>query len=199
MEESREELKEKLREELKNELKEELKEELLKELLEERKTEEVPEAPSGSAVLADQLAELYKHYEKEITEADENDRTLLKTVKHFFSDKRDADAYVHSFYNAVGKQVEELCETLKEEDPETASVSAERALRTMLAGKHKDENNVSVLSKVGNQGFAMQLLQFLTKEQLAPLREAYLKETPKRLMFPNQRKILAEMERLLAQ
>ena len=66
----------------------------------------------------------------------------------------------------------------------------------MLSGR---ENDVVSLSKISNQGFAIPLLGFLTKEQLQEIRDAYLRETPKRLLFPNQKDVLKEMDRLLAE
>lgn len=160
--------------------------------------EEYMEQPLGAEALGEKLEEIYQIFEDRITEKDEGERTFLKTLRQLFSDKRDTDDDVRAFHNTVGNHITKLYDALKEESPEKAGEIAERALHLMLDQKGKWSNDVVSLSKVSNQGFAAPLLEFLPKEQLAALREDYLKWTPKRLMFPNQRDVLQKMDELLA-
>lgn len=161
--------------------------------------EEYMENPLGAKALGERLSEIYETFEKQITEKDEGEKTFLKTLRHFFSDKRDTDDDIRAFYNTVGNHITKLYDALKEETSEEASEIAENALRLMLSPMAKWDNSVPTLAKISNQGFATPLLEFLTKEQLQKLREDYLAGTPKRLMFPNQRTVLEEMDRLLAE
>ena len=50
---------------------------------------------------------------------------------------------------------------------------------------------------VAAEGLAAPLLPLLDREKLAQQRDRMLALTPKRFMFPRQRELLAEMERLL--
>ena len=160
--------------------------------------EEYMEQPLGAAALGEKLQEIYQTFEERIDEKAEGEKTFIKTLRQLFSDKRDTDDDIHAFYNTVGNHITKLYDALKEESPEEAAEIAERALRLMLEQKGKWSNDVTSLAKVSNQGFSAPLLEFLSKEQLSALREDYLRGTPKRLMFPNQRDVLQKMDELLA-
>ena len=164
--------------------------------MEEKNWEEYMEKPLAATVLTEQLAEIYDKFTDSIGKKQEEDKGFLKALRSLFSDKRETDQDVAAFYNTVGNHVTKLYDALKEETPENAASLAYSSVRMMLTGR---ENDVVSLSKISNQGFAIPLLSFLTKEQLTEVRENYLRETPKRLLFPNQKDVLAEMDRLLAE
>ena len=164
--------------------------------MEEKNWEEYMEKPLAATVLTEQLAEIYDNFTDSIGKKQEEDKGFLKALRSLFSDKRETDQDVAAFYNTVGNHVTKLYDALKDETPENAASLAYSTVRMMLTGR---ENDVVSLSKISNQGFAIPLLEFLTKEQLTEVRENYLRETPKRLLFPNQKDVLAEMDRLLAE
>ena len=164
--------------------------------MEEKNWEEYMEKPLAATVLTEQLAEIYDKFTDSIGKKQEEDKGFLKALRSLFSDKRETDQDVAAFYNTVGNHVTKLYDALKDETPENAASLAYSTVRMMLTGR---ENDVVSLSKISNQGFAIPLLEFLTKEQLTEVRENYLRETPKRLLFPNQKDVLAEMDRLLAE
>lgn len=74
---------------------------------------------------------------------------------------------------------------------------AERAVAAMLAAKPAEIPNDRRLYLVAAEALCAPLLPLLDREALARRREEMLRVTPKRLMFPRQRELLAEMERLL--
>ena len=164
--------------------------------MEEKNWEEYLEKPLAATVLTEQLSEIYDQFSDSIGKKEEEDHGFLRTLRSLFSDKRETDQDVAAFYNTVGNHVTKLYDTLKDETPEDAAALAYRSVTMMLKGR---ENDVVSLAKISNQGFAIPLLSFLTKEQLTEVRENYLKETPKRLLFPNQKDVLKEMDRLLAE
>ena len=152
------------------------------------------EKPLAATALAQELTEIYEKFSERISAKQEEDKGFLKTLRSLFSDKRETDMDVAAFYNTVGNHVTKYYDALKDESKEDAAALAYGSVRMMLSGR---ENDVVSLSKISNQGFAIPLLGFLTKEQLQEIRDAYLRETPKRLLFPNQKDVLKEMDRLL--
>ena len=154
------------------------------------------EKPLAATALAQELTEIYEKFSERIGAKQEEDKGFLKTLRSLFSDKRETDMDVAAFYNTVGNHVTKYYDALKDESKEDAAALAYGSVRMMLSGR---ENDVVSLSKISNQGFAIPLLGFLTKEQLQEIRDAYLRETPKRLLFPNQKDVLKEMDRLLAE
>ena len=154
------------------------------------------EKPLAATALAQELVEIYEKFSERIGAKQEEDKGFLKTLRSLFSDKRETDMDVAAFYNTVGNHVTKYYDALKDERKEDAAALAYGSVRMMLSGR---ENDVISLSKISNQGFAIPLLGFLTKEQLQEIRDAYLRETPKRLLFPNQKDVLKEMDRLLAE
>ncbi|MBR3436532.1 MAG: hypothetical protein IKG97_02125 [Lachnospiraceae bacterium] len=154
------------------------------------------EKPLAATVLSEELAEIYEKFSERIGVKQEEEKGFLKALRSLFSDKRDTDLEVSAFYNTVGNHITKYYDALKDESPEDASALAYASVRMMLTGR---ENDVVSLAKISNQGFAIPLLEFLTKEQLQEMRGAYLRETPKRLLFPNQKDVLKEMDRLLAE
>ncbi len=154
------------------------------------------EKPLAATALAQELTEIYEKFSERIGAKQEEDKGFLKTLRSLFSDKRETDMDVAAFYNTVGNHVTKYYDALKDERKEDAAALAYGSVRMMLSGR---ENDVVSLSKISNQGFAIPLLGFLTKEQLQEIRDAYLRETPKRLLFPNQKDVLKEMDRLLAE
>ena len=166
---------------------------------EPNKWDEYLEKRYNAQELSAQLVEHYENFTERIQKKEEGDRTFLKTLRSLFSDKRDTDQEVATFHDTVGNHITKLYDALKEETPEDASALSIGLVRMMLSGNEKREDQVAALAKISNQGFAIPLLSFLTKEQLTEVREEYLRENPKRLMFPNQRDVLKEMDRLLAE
>ena len=164
--------------------------------MEEKNWDEYVEKPLAATVLTEQLKEIYDQFAESIGKKQEEDKGFLKALRSLFSDKRETDQDVAAFYHTVGNHVTKLYDALKDETREDAAALAYSSVTMMLKGR---ENDVVSLSKISNQGFAIPLLEFLTKEQLTEIRETYLRETPKRLMFPNQRDVLKEMDRLLAE
>ena len=152
------------------------------------------EKPLAATALAQELTEIYDKFSERISAKQEEDKGFLKTLRSLFSDKRETDMDVAAFYNTVGNHITKYYDALKDETREDAAALAYGSVRMMLSGR---ENDVVSLSKISNQGFAIPLLGFLTKEQLQEIRDAYLRETPKRLLFPNQKDVLKEMDRLL--
>ena len=154
------------------------------------------EKPLAATVLAQELTEIYEQFSERIGVKQEEDKGFLKALRSLFSDKRETDMEVAAFYNTVGNHITKYYDALKDEKAEDAAALAYGSVRMMLTGR---ENDVISLAKISNQGFAIPLLGFLTKEQLQEIRDAYLRETPKRLLFPNQKDVLKEMDRLLAE
>ena len=154
------------------------------------------EKPLAATVLAQELTEIYEQFSERIGVKQEEDKGFLKALRSLFSDKRETDMEVAAFYNTVGNHITKYYDALKDEKAEDAAALAYGSVRMMLTGR---ENDVISLAKISNQGFAIPLLAFLTKEQLQEMREAYLRETPKRLLFPNQKDVLKEMDRLLTE
>ena len=152
------------------------------------------EKPLAATVLAEELTEIYEQFSERIGVKQEKDKGFISALRSLFSDKRESDMEVSAFHNTVGSHIAKYYDALKDESPEDAAALAYGSVRMMLSGR---ESDVVSLAKISNQGFAVPLLAFLTKEQLQEMRKAYLRETPKRLLFPNQREVLKEMDRLL--
>lgn len=88
---------------------------------------------------------------------------------------------------------------LSPEEAEQGRAAAEQAVALMLEEKPQGIPNDRRLYLVAAEALCAPLLPLLDREALVRRREAMLKATPKRLMFPRQRELLEEMERRIGE
>ena len=100
---------------------------------------------------------------------------------------------------ALTKELAEAVAALPEGEKASGIEAADRALTLMLGEKPQDLPNDRRLYLVAAEALAAPLLPLLDREKLARQRDRMLTLTPRRLMFPRQLELLAEMERLLGE
>ena len=86
---------------------------------------------------------------------------------------------------------------LSPEEAEGGKAAAERAVALMTGEKPENIPNSRRLYLIAAEALCAPLLPLLDREALVRQRDAMVKVTPKRLMFPRQLELLEEMERLL--
>ena len=83
------------------------------------------------------------------------------------------------------------------EETEGGQAAAEQAVARMLEEKPEGIPDDRRLYLVAAEALAAPLLPLLSRDGLARQRDAMLKNTPRRMMFPKQLELLEEMERHL--
>ena len=100
---------------------------------------------------------------------------------------------------ALTKELAEAAAALPDDDRAAGSEAADRALTLMLGEKPGDLPNERRLYLVAAEALAAPLLPLLDREKLIRQRDRMLSLSPRRFLFPKQRELLAEMERLLGE
>ena len=96
------------------------------------------------------------------------------------------------------KEMEQVCSACAGQLPGTGFPCIQEAARLMVLFEDSGlTRDIKMYLFAAELHFAP-LLPYLTREELAALRTQYLARTPRRLMLPNQRKLLAQMEQLLS-
>ena len=98
---------------------------------------------------------------------------------------------------SLTRELAEAISALPDEEKAAGEEAADRALTLMLGEKPGDLPNERRLYLVAAEALAAPLLPLLDREKLARQRDRMVALTPKRFMFPKQRELLEEMERLL--
>jgi len=112
-----------------------------------------------------------------------------------------ADTRGMAFYDQVAEAVSCLEKTLAacaKELPDLCFSYAKEAAELMLVWNPDQQPRDIKWYLLAAESHLIPLLPYLKKEELADLRTRYLAATPRRLMFPNQRKLLDRMEQLLS-
>ena len=98
---------------------------------------------------------------------------------------------------ALIQKLAEGLESLPEEAQADAKALALRATQLLLRPKPKQPRNDRDWYLAAAEYSAIPLLTWLSQDELAHFRARLLEHTPRRMMFPNQVKLLEAMEKLL--
>ncbi len=148
------------------------------------------------------LRKVYDDYKADIRSASQP-RGIGEALRGWLAGSRltQADTRGMAFYDQVAEAVSGLEKALAACAEELADLRfhyAKEAAELMLVW-HPDEQPRDIKwYLLAAESHLIPLLPYLKKEELADLRTRYLAATPRRLMFPNQRKLLDQMEQLLA-
>ena len=147
------------------------------------------------------LEEHYRAYVRAYREQPPKPKGFGKLFRRWFTYNAQEIEPVHQAFmegaETLARELAEAVAALPEEDKAAGAEAADRALSLMLGEKPEDLPNERRLYLVAAEGLAAPLLPLLDREKLAQQRDRMLALTPKRFMFPRQRELLAEMERLL--
>lgn len=147
-------------------------------------------------------AQLESHYESYIQppEKSAGQRDLGKLFRGWFSSNEHQAEPIHQQFLAGTESLSrELARMLAGLDPEVSRPLALREARLILehSVSCSDLDRTAYLTAAEVQ--CIPLLPYLTREELASLRDSMLSRTPKRMMFPKQLEVLQAMERLMGE
>lgn len=98
------------------------------------------------------------------------------------------------FIKTVQQLLSELAEALGEADEEERSAAALDAAGLMLRVKPVNEKSQAEWYMVAAEYSFSELVPLTPQETLKAIRDAYVRGTPKRMMYPRQRDLLKRME-----
>ena len=98
------------------------------------------------------------------------------------------------FLKSVQELLSELAESLRGADKEERSQVALDAARLMLRVKPVNEKSQAEWYMVAGEYSFSALIPLTPKDTLKSIRDAYVRGTPKRMMYPRQRELLKLME-----
>ena len=127
---------------------------------------------------------------------------FARLFRRWFTYSEEIEPVHRDFLDGVETLTAELAAAAAALPPEEAAggrAEAERAVALLLGEKPRDLPGERRLYLVGAEALCAPLLPLLDREGLVRQRDAMVRLTPRRLMFPRQRELLEEMERLLAE
>lgn len=156
-----------------------------------------------AAALTDRLGETLAAYARRTPEEAAKPKGFAKLFRRWFTyNPREIEPVHKAFLEETEALVKELVSavaSLSGEERSRGGEKAEEAVALLLAEKPEDLPTDRRLYLIAAEPLCAPLLPLLTREALARRREAMLAVTPRRLLFPRQRELLEEMDRLLAE
>lgn len=156
---------------------------------------------SDVTALRDRLEDHYRAYAFEYLTRPPQAKGFARLFRRWLAynaqDIQPADKEFLDGAESLARELAGAAAALPPEEAEGGREAAEQAVALMLGEKPQDMPNDRRLYLIAAEALCAPLLPLLDREALARQRETMLKNTPKRLMFPKQLELLAEMDRLL--
>ncbi len=163
----------------------------------------VERAKADAAALLEQLSGVYKSYVENNQPKERSLKGVARLFKKWISFNAEAvEPLNQEFLDNVERITANLSATLeqlKKSDPELCSAHAAKAADIMLSPKPSREKTTAEWYLTVAEYKSACLLPYLAKSDLKRIRDAQLKATPKRLMYPKQRELFELMEKLLSE
>ena len=158
---------------------------------------------AGVSARLEALEEHYRAYIRAYREQPPKPKGFGKLFRRWFTYNAQEIEPVHQAFmegaETLARELAEAVAALPDGEKASGIEAADRALTLMLGEKPQDLPNDRRLYLVAAEALAAPLLPLLDREKLARQRDRMLTLTPRRLMFPRQLELLAEMERLLGE
>ena len=156
---------------------------------------------SDVTALRDRLEDHYRAYAFEYLTRPPQAKGFARLFRRWFTyNAQDIQPGDKAFLDGTEALIGELAAAVAALSPEEGGkAAAEQAVALMTGEKPEGIPNGRRLYLVAAEALCAPLLPLLDREALERRRETMLKITPKRLMFPRQLELLAEMERLLGE
>lgn len=148
--------------------------------------------------LADNLAAFYQKYEAASLKLEMEESNPSKISGWFLGNRAVANNKIHQqFYDSVQKRCGLLCDSLTAvapADPEFARQIAAQAVAVILNPIPDELRDVGGWMRFAAEPLSAPLFKWLSREDLAAIREKYLDIYPKRKMFKTQKALLKEID-----
>ena len=151
--------------------------------------------------LADRLEEHYRTYAFETLGEPPRAKGFARLFRRWFSYNAQDIEPVHRDFleetESLAGRLADAVAALAPEEAEEGRRQADRAVGLMLGEKPGEIPGDRQLYLTAAEALCTPLLSCLDRTQLSRQRDGMVARTPRRLMFPRQRELLEEMERLL--
>ncbi|MGE5496062.1 MAG: hypothetical protein ACM3S4_12265 [Burkholderiales bacterium] len=160
-------------------------------------------AKADAEALLEQLSGVYKSYVESSEPKGRSLKGFARLFKKWISYNAEAvEPLNQEFLDNVERITSGLAAALEQlikSDPELCSAYAAKAADIMLSPKPSREKTTAEWYLTVAEYKSACLLPYLAKGDLKRIRDAQLKATPKRLMYPKQRELFELMEKLLSE
>jgi hypothetical protein len=155
-----------------------------------------------AAQLVELLNEVYRGYMESSRSQEKSFRGIARLFRRWISFNPAVDEPLHQkFVDDVEGIIAELAhalDALGQKDPALCNLYAAKAADLILAPKPGREKTTAEWYMTIAEYKCAAILPYLATDVLRRIRDAQLKATPKRMMYPRQRELFDYIEKLLA-
>lgn len=157
---------------------------------------------AAAAGLLEQLNDVYKSYVENNQPKERYMKGIARLFKKWISYNAAAVEPANQEFlenvERIAQGLADALETLKQKNAESCSAYAAKAADIMLSPKPSREKTTAEWYLTVAEYKSAVILPYLASDDLKRIRDAQLKATPKRLMYPKQRELFELMEKLLS-